>query len=92
MGQPKKNSIIYAADASGNRVLNIHLPWSNSKVYWDAGWDSGYDRIYGNVIETQYKGCWSHWVFVKNATTGTMEVYHNGTLILSGAGKTKSIS
>jgi hypothetical protein len=32
-------------NAAGNRVLNAHLPWSNGRVYWDAGNSgSAYDR------------------------------------------------
>ncbi|MGJ8653079.1 MAG: LamG domain-containing protein [Opitutaceae bacterium] len=91
--QPRSDSIFQAVDSSGNRVLNIHLPWSNSVVYWDAGWSSGaYDRINQTASSVQYQGSWSHWVFVKNATAGTMEIYHNGTLFHSGTGKTKSIN
>jgi hypothetical protein len=43
--QPQADSLFYVEDESGNRLFNIHLPWSDSKVYWDAGNDSGYDRI-----------------------------------------------
>ncbi|CAA6677555.1 MULTISPECIES: LamG-like jellyroll fold domain-containing protein [unclassified Lentimonas] len=90
--QPKSNSILHAVDASGNRVLNIHLPWGNSNVYWDAGWNSGYDRIQKAATAAEFSGSWSHWVFVKNATTGTMEIYHNGSLFQSGTGKTRSMA
>ncbi|MFC5050755.1 Ig-like domain-containing protein [Rubritalea spongiae] len=90
--QARNDTLFAAEDSSGNRVLNIHLPWSNSNVYWDAGWNAGYDRIYKVATAAQFKDSWSHWVFVKNATTGTMEIYHNGTLFHSGASKSKSIA
>ncbi|MFC5050759.1 Ig-like domain-containing protein [Rubritalea spongiae] len=90
--QARSDTIFSAKDASGNRVLNIHLPWGNSNVYWDAGWNAGYDRIFKAATADQFKGSWSHWVFVKNATTGSMAIYHNGTLFHSGIGTTKSMA
>jgi hypothetical protein len=88
---PKSTSAIYAMDASGNRCLNIHLPFSNGIVYWDAGDSTGYDRIEKLATANQYKGAWNHWVFTKNATTGVMNIYLNGALWETGTGKTKSI-
>jgi hypothetical protein len=88
---PKSHSIFHALDASGNPVLNIHLPWGNSNVYWDAGWDAGYDRIQKTATAAEFSGSWSHWVFVKNASAGTMEIYSNGSLFQSGTGKTKAM-
>ena len=34
--------------ANGYRVINCHLPWSNSRVYWDAGNNGtgSYDRVH----------------------------------------------
>lgn len=90
--QPRNDTIFSAKNASGNRVLNIHLPWGNSIVYWDAGWGSGFDRISKAATATQYKGAWSHWVFVKDATSGVMSIYHNGSLFHSQSGFFKSMS
>ncbi|MDP0490406.1 MAG: LamG-like jellyroll fold domain-containing protein [Verrucomicrobiota bacterium JB023] len=91
-GQARNDSLFYAEDASGGRVLNIHLPWSNSQVYWDAGYDGQYDRINKAAASGDFKGQWNHWVFSKNSSTGVMEIYLNGSLWHSGSGKTKSIS
>ncbi|MGJ8672886.1 Ig-like domain-containing protein [Rubritalea sp.] len=89
---PKSNSVFYAVDASGNRLLNIHLPWGNSRVYWDAGHDNtSYDRIFKTASAAEYKEAWNHWVFTKNATTGDMKIYLNGALWHSGTGKSKLI-
>jgi hypothetical protein len=88
---PKSHSVLQALDAAGNRILNIHLPWRNSNVYWDAGFDTAYDRIHKAAATSQFSGSWSHWVFVKNASIGTMEIYRNGSLFHSGTGKTKSM-
>lgn len=88
------NSVIYATDSLGNRVLNIHLPWSNSKVYWDAGSSGGtdYDRISKPASASEFSGRWNHWVFTKNASSGEMKIYLNGALWHSGTEKIKSIS
>jgi hypothetical protein len=89
--QPRNDSLFYAADASGNRVLNIHLPYSDSKVYWDAGDSVGYDRLNKAAASESFEGRWNHWVFTKNVDTGTMKIYLNGALWLSGTGKTSPI-
>jgi hypothetical protein len=90
------NTVVFdARDASNQRVINIHLPWSDLNVYWDCG-NSGsgsYDRINkATTTPYDYKGQWNHWAFVKNAVTGEMKVYLNGVLWVSGTGKTRSLS
>jgi hypothetical protein len=90
--QPRNDSIFYAVNSSGDRVLNVHLPWGNGSVYWDAGYEGTYDRIYKGASSAQYKGQWNHWVFTKNATSGEMAIYVNGVLWHSGTGKTKSMA
>ena len=90
--QPRNDSVIYATNSLGNRVLNIHLPWSNSRVYWDCGVvGSSYDRIQKLASSNQFKNVWNHWVFTKNANTGSMSIYLNGNLWHSGSGKTRTI-
>ncbi|MDF7809243.1 family 43 glycosylhydrolase [Pontiellaceae bacterium B12219] len=89
---PKKNSIFLALDSDGARQLNIHLPWTNSNVYWDAGNSgSGADRINKPASIDEFKGRWKHWVFTKNANSGVMNVYLNGSLWHSGSGLTTPI-
>ncbi|MGJ8676659.1 MAG: LamG-like jellyroll fold domain-containing protein [Akkermansiaceae bacterium] len=91
--QAKKDTVLYAENSSGNRVLNIHLPWSNGIVYWDAGnTGSNYDRINKAASASEYKDQWNHWVFTKNATTGEMAIYLNGELWHSGTGKARSMT
>lgn len=93
-GLPTNTSVIYGWAADKNqRQLNIHFPWSDGSVYFDCGFAAGnYDRINKAATAAEYKGNWNHWAFTKNATTGNMSVYLNGTLWLSGASKTKAIS
>ena len=80
--QPRGDYLFEATEADNDRVLGCHLPWSDGKVYWDAGNDGGstYDRISkATTSASQYKGQWNHWAFTKNATTGYMRIYLNGS-------------
>jgi hypothetical protein len=78
---PENTTVFEAWDTADNRVLNIHLPWSNENVYWDAGnsGTSSFDRINKLATAAEYEGNWVHWTFVKNAVTGWMRIYKNGT-------------
>ncbi len=90
---PLNTTFLEAVGADGQRILNIHLPWSNGRVYWDAGSNgSAYDRMDKAAITTEYQSQWNDWAFVKNATTGYMKIYLNGVLWYSVAGKTLPIS
>ena len=58
------NSILESGSSLG-RHLNIHLPWSNARVYWDAG-VGGIDRI--EKDDPVYSGRWTYWAFQKDRT------------------------
>ncbi|NET80177.1 LamG domain-containing protein [Okeania sp. SIO1F9] len=93
---PNQNSIILAQDKSNHRVVNIHLPWSNSNVYFDCGntttTDNSYDRIEKPSQASDFKDRWTYWVFTKNVATGEMKIYLNGSLWQSGVGKENPLS
>ncbi len=87
------NSAFYAT-ASGKRALNVHLPYG-STVYWDAGGAAGaagYDRISKTAADSALEEAWNHWVFTKNAASGSMKIYRNGSLWHSGTGHTISMN
>lgn len=89
---PSNSTIVEGKDISNNRQVNVHLPWSNSRIYWDCGNDgSGYDRIDNAANAADFKGKWNHFAFTKNTSTGIMRIYLNGVQWLSGSGKTKPI-
>ena len=89
---PAQNSLFWGTDSVNRRQANVHLPWSNSKVYFDCGNDgSGFDRVINPAPASIYKGTWTHWAFTKNTATGEMKIYVNGTLWKNGTGKTKPI-
>ena len=63
------------------------LPWSNGRVYWDAGYEGGYDRIDQAANASDYEGRWNHWAFIKDAEAGTMSIVLNGNVFQSGTDK-----
>ena len=89
--QPQNGTLFEGLNANNQRVVNVHLPWGNGRVYWDCGWDGGYDRIDAQAATADYEGQWNHWAFVKNAATGVMEMYLNGALFHSGTDKDNPI-
>ena len=82
---PQTTTIFEGVTAENNREINVHMPWSNSRVYWDAGSEGGFDRIDKAATEYEFEGAWAHWAFVKNSTSGVMEIYRNGTLWHTGS-------
>lgn len=88
---PANTSICYANDPSNNRQVNIHLPWSNSNVYWDCGSGGPFDRINAAASISQLEGKWNHWVFTKNSSSGIMKIFLNGSQWLTGNNKTLPI-
>jgi hypothetical protein len=88
--QPSKNSIFESAE-NGVRILNCHLPWEDTTVYWDAGDNAGNDRIKKKAQADEYEGKWNHWAFTKNTRTGSMKMYLNGALWHSDTSKTRPI-
>ena len=89
---PANTVAIEGQDNAGNRQLMVHLPWSNSNVFFDCGNDgTGYNRINKAATESEFEGKWQYWAFTKNVTTGSMKIYLNGKLWHSGTGNTKAI-
>ena len=84
---PVNTTLFEAVNATNQREINAHVPWGNSRVYWDCGFDGGYDRIDELATAAQLEGRWVHWAFTKNAETGVMNVYVNGALWHTGSNK-----
>lgn len=84
---PANTTLFEGVNAANQREVNVHVPWSNGRVYWDAGYDGGYDRIDQAAAEAQYEGRWVHWAFTKDAGSGVMKMFVDGTLFHSGTGK-----
>ncbi|MBK6419974.1 MAG: hypothetical protein IPF79_12395 [Ignavibacteria bacterium] len=91
---PRAHNTLEAYDAQGRRVLNIHAPWDNGTIYWDAGInpaDGSGDRIEKNAAADSYEGRWNHWAYTKSKS-GVMRIYLNGALFHEGAGMTKKMN
>ncbi|MCB0662588.1 MAG: T9SS type A sorting domain-containing protein [Saprospiraceae bacterium] len=89
---PVNTSAFEGVDAGNNRQVNVHLPWSNGRIYWDCGNDgSGYDRIDKQANPEDFEGQWNHFAFTKDATTGVMNIYLNGVLWHTGSGNNKTV-
>ncbi len=84
-------TFLEAYDTLGNRILNIHMPWSNNNLYWDAGNQTGFDRINKAMTTNEIDNEWNHWAFVKKQSTGEMFIYKNGQLWHSGTNLNRSI-
>jgi hypothetical protein len=88
--QPQDGTCFEGLDSSGNRVINVHLPWSNSNIYWDAGNTGGsYDRINKAATVAEIEGRWNYWTFTKNAAAGSLKIYLNGVPWHSGTSLTR---
>jgi len=82
-----RSSSVISGGTGGNQDLNVHLPWSDGNVYWDAG--RPFNRVYkyaGNAALGLH-----HWVFTKNAATGIMNIYLDGMLWAQNTGQTSAI-
>jgi hypothetical protein len=89
-----KRDVIRSMGFYQSPVLNIHLPWSDKVIYWDAGIDSvnAYDRINKVATAAEYATNWVYWTFVKNVSSGRMKIYKNGIIFLQGTQKRKRMT
>jgi hypothetical protein len=91
--QPQSGTTFEIRDAAANRVVNVHGPWGDGVIYWDAGNSGGgsYDRISKAAPAADYEGNWTHWAFTKDAEAGTMKIYKNGVEWHTGSGFTRTM-
>jgi len=89
---PTNSALLEGVDSHNNRSVNVHLPWSDNNIYWDCGDGlTGYDRINKAAVQANFAGQWNYWAFTKNATTGRMSIYLNGSLFATDTGKHRPI-
>jgi hypothetical protein len=91
--QPMASTIFEGLDRDGKRVVNLHVPYDNGVVYWDAGGhgEGLTDNIYKAANPSDYKGRWTHWVVTKNAVTGKQKIYLNGEPFQEGTGLNRTM-
>ena len=59
-------------------AIGVGMPWFAGNLLWVAtsGWT---DQIMTSLADSDFLGSWNHWMFTKNANTGYMSVFHNGS-------------
>ena len=86
--QPAAAFLFFAgsnADGSGTRVLDAHVPWSDSVIYWDTAGccDMSRQRLStGDSNPNHWRGRWNHYLLQKDGNR--KEIWQNGALIASG--------
>ncbi len=89
---PANSALLEGVDSHNNRSVNVHLPWSDNNIYWDCGDGmTGFDRVNKAAVQANFAGQWNYWAFTKNATTGRMSIYLNGSLFATDTGKRRPI-
>ena len=80
------SSVFYETQSAGGRI-NIHVPWSDNNLYWDAGSAGGTQRLstaWTGVVNTNY--VWSFTASTTSVPTTSaagQEIYKNGALLAS---------
>jgi len=72
-------------DGSGTRVIDAHVPWSDSIIYWDTAGccDGARQRLQiGDPNPAHWRGQWNHYVLQKNGDR--KEIWQNGALLHFG--------
>ena len=64
------------ADDLANR-LNVHVPYTDGKVYWDFGDINGAGRL-AYTPPVPVVGSWQHFAFVKSTSGNYMKIFRNG--------------
>jgi len=73
-------------DFTDGGVIYIYFPiWRDNqdKIYFKRTPDL---IVSGGIPAAELEGVWSHWAFVKNATTGEMKIYKDGSLLIAEGG------
>jgi hypothetical protein len=75
--QPGMASAFWGADAYGGPGFSVHLPWTDSTIYWDTGGTGAGQRMWiAEPDATKFRGRWNHYVFLKNGST--KQIWQNG--------------
>jgi len=94
---PRDNWIFEALDAAGGPTIRAAVPGIGGAVVFDAGFGGAahFDAARTTAVGfdgSNYQGQWNHWAFTKNAVSGVMNIYLNGLLWHSAAGKYRPLT
>ena len=75
------DSVFSMQDANGSSIMHVRLGdqiGTSNRIYWSTCIPQGCNTLFSDVATDEVRGEWNHYVFVKNAESGTMKVYLNG--------------
>lgn len=92
LGGTGQSGVAFATGNNNNISLNLprFVAGVGSSVLFRA--DDGTDDFISKIVSANELNGWTFWAGTKNATTGNMNLYRNGTLWHSGSSKTRTIS
>ncbi len=90
--QPRADTLLKCRDAAATHVMQLYLPHSNGRVIWDVGSVGGVYNRTSKLSTEAYDDTWHHWVFTKDTTLGSMQVYLDGQLWDEKSAQTLPIS
>jgi hypothetical protein len=83
----------FSYNYGNGHVMSIRYPYTgNTNLTWTCSNDWTDSIAKSLTTDSWYKNAWNHWAFTKNANTGVMAIYHNGSLWYSVTGKTRPIA
>ena len=94
ISQPRADAVFEATDKYGDRIINLHIPYDNGVMYFDAGGrgQGNNDNINVELSPLYYKGVWTHYAVSKNSTSGIQKIYRNGKLLVESDSKYKEMA
>lgn len=75
------DSVFSMRDANDSPIMHIRLGdqiGTSSRNFWSSCIPQGCNTLFHDFAPDEVRGEWNHYVFVKNAESGTMKVYLNG--------------
>ena len=69
----------FFAGNADDRIVSCHLPWGGEVIFdTTPGWNT--ERVIVGASDSELKGQWRHWTFVRNTETGEKQAYLDGLL------------
>ena len=74
----------------GTVAIQMGFPWfaDNLMFVCTSGWT---DQLHTEMLESEWLGSWNHWMFTKDADSGYMTIFRNGS-IFGQSGPTHHLS
>jgi|GEM_PF-4306931 len=83
----KNSSIIDSYPDRASPRFNLHMPWSDNNIYWDAGNNNAGGEVTASW-NAGYTGNYYVWSFSGSSALSNISITQNGTIIGTSAGST----